>query len=188
MPLTKGRFALVDDADFEWLNQWKWGCHVMGYAVRTEQVSKINGKRKQIGVFMHRQISMPGDGLEIDHINGNKLDNRRENLRVCTRSDNGRNRQKFSSATTSVYKGVYWAKTRNRWYAGIKYNGKSRHLGSFKNEDDAAKAYNIAAINLFGEFACLNVLANNTEMPDTTNKGGIDAANLQKGEPHGPAV
>ena len=180
--LTKGKSALVDDADFDWLMERKWNLSGNGYAV-----TWVPGKKTQ--VLMHREIVKPPNGVEIDHINGNKIDNRRENLRLSTRQGNGCNRQKFSVTTSSVYKGVSWAKTKNRWLAGIKYNGKQRHLGLFVNEWDAALAYNSAAIELFGDFARLNVLANNAKINDTKPQGVSHAAtDTQKGDTSGPAL
>lgn len=150
IPLTQGKFALIDDEDFEWLMSWKWYC-AKGYAVRKKV---IEGKRF---VFpMHREIML--DQLseiktEVDHINRNKLDNRRENLRVCTRKENCRNR-KSRSGSTSKYLGV--SKSGNKWHAQIEVNGMAKHLGFFSVEEDAAIAYNQAALLNFGAFANLN--------------------------------
>src|SRR5687768_11145590 len=93
--LTQGKFATVDDADFDHLNQWKWHFSHYGYARRT--TSSRFGRQKFI--FMHREIMQAPDGMDVDHINCNKLDNRRQNLRLCTRADNLRNRNKQSNNT-----------------------------------------------------------------------------------------
>jgi HNH endonuclease len=98
---------------------------------------------------------MPDAG-EIDHINGDCLDNRRENLRKATRSQNMANQPKIGGTWSSHYKGVTWFKQRQKWRAQIKIEGRNHHLGLFINEDDAAKAYDEAAFQAFGEFAHLN--------------------------------
>lgn len=140
--LKSGEKALVDDEDYELLNKFKWQ-YQLGYAVRN------------IKVYMHRDIIKTEEGLETDHINGNKLDNRKENLRKVTQSQNQANRKKGKNKS-SIYKGVIWHKRRNHWLAQITINRKKIYLGSFNNEIDAAKAYNEAAIKYFGEFARLN--------------------------------
>ncbi len=144
--LTQGKVAIVDDEDFEWLNQWKW-CAKKGpntsYAKRATQL------------YMHRLILSAEKGMFVDHINGNGLDNRRENLRVCTHAENMRN-SKLSIKNTSGYKGVYWCKKRSLWIANIQNNGKVKNLGGFKIKELAARAYNEAAHNFHGEFARLN--------------------------------
>jgi len=97
--LTQHKYSLVDDKDFDYLNQWKWH-YKRGYAIRYDT------KRKK-WIFMHRIILTPPDGFETDHINNNPLDNRRSNLRMVTHQQNIMN-QKVSKNNTSGYKGVYW--------------------------------------------------------------------------------
>lgn len=153
--LTKGQNAIVDDVDFEWLNQWKWyankGCNTF-YAQRKLRINK-----KCITVIMHREILglKYGDGKCVDHIDGNGLYNKRSNLRICTNSQNQHN-QKVRISGTSQFKGVTWNKGSRKWQSLIRYNGKKIHLGLFSNEIEAAKAYNKKALELFGEFALLN--------------------------------
>lgn len=143
---NKGKyFALVDDKDFKWLNQFRWAITNNGYAVR-----RVGNRLFQ----MHRQIIGTPSEFDTDHINGNKLDNRRCNLRVVTRSQNNAN-QKINSANTSGYKGVSWNKHLKYWSAYIKYNGK-RIVKYFKTKDEAAKGYNKLAMIYFGKFAKLN--------------------------------
>lgn len=138
-------YALVDDEDFEWLNQWKW--HISNeYATRQE-------KRKNI--LLHRIILNTPQGMYTDHINGNGLDNRRNNLRVCTRSENQMNR-KLQKNNTSGYKGISWNKRKERWAVRIYLNSEGFFLGYFNNKIKAATAYNQKAKELFGEFARLN--------------------------------
>ena len=152
--LTKGKITIVDDDDYEFLSQWKWGCYGQ-YAARKDYIS--NKKRKVI--LMHRLINNTPDDLFTDHINGDPLDNRKENLRNCTVSENGANRKKQQSGTSSKYKGVSWKK--NKWECGIKYHKKTIYLGRFENEISAAKQYDEIAKQFFGEFANLNFKGDN---------------------------
>ena len=147
--LTKGKFALVDADEFASLNQWKWYFH-QGYAARGD---KSGGKNKI--VLMHRQIAGTPEGFDTDHINGDRLDNRKANLRICTRAQNNMNRQPISGKS-SKYKGVSWAKREQKWRASISVNNKAKHLGYFDNQEKAALAYNNAAIKHSGEFSILN--------------------------------
>lgn len=152
--LTQGQVALVDDQDFEFLNQWKWHLKKDGdrkYAVRN--LPLLNGKQKRLS--MHRLIMCMPDDVVIDHINGNGLDNRKCNLRICTNHDNLKNRR-VSSNNTSGFKGVSWHKRDKIWQSRIKVNQKYIHLGCFKDPKEGAVAYNNAATKYFGEFALLN--------------------------------
>ena len=167
--LTKGKYALVDDEDFEYLNQWKWSW-VGGeriYAARGEYdpttyiKGKNHGRTKHI--FMHRVI-INSDAETVDHINGNTLDNQRSNLRPCSEIDNIRN-QKMASDNTSGYKGVAWGKREKYWIAYITVSYKQKHLGYFRNKIDAAIAYDLAACRFFGEFARLNFPILNQKNP-----------------------
>lgn len=147
IPLTQGKFAIVDDEDYGWLNQWKWCTMQTPYgfvAVRRKGKSTM---------YMHRLITGAVHGKEVDHKNHIRLDNRKANLRVCTRSQNAKN-QVLQKNTASRYKGV--RRRCNRWQARIMNNRKSFYLGSYKTENEAAKAYDSEAVRLFGEFAYLN--------------------------------
>lgn len=104
---------------------------------------------------MHREIMQTPMELQTDHINGNKLDNRKENLRICTCSENQHNKKIYKN-NLSGYKGVYFDKANNCWRALIRINGKKIYLGTFYASKDAAKAYDIAAKKYFGEFAVFN--------------------------------
>jgi hypothetical protein len=143
--LSNGMAAIVDDDDYDFLMQWKWYFNGR-YAMRC-----INGKT----TGMHRLIAGTPAGVEVDHINGNKLDNRRANLRNCTRSENARNCS-VRSDNTSGYKGVFWHKQHGKWSARIKLNGKRHHLGDFDTPTEAGAAYDKAAHEMHGEFARLN--------------------------------
>jgi len=155
IPLTQGQFAIVDACDYEWLSQWKWHFS-QGYAARHVYQPKSGVKRHN--VMMHRAINQTPDGLDTDHINGDKLNNRRCNLRSCTKQQNQFNASPRTKGK-SKYKGVYLLTCHKKyqyWIARININGKRKHLGCFKMELDAALAYNEAAIKYYGEFARLN--------------------------------
>jgi len=129
--LTKNRYALVDAEDFDYLSQWKWQYGLVGYAYRS-----LDKKTK---VYMHRCINKTPKGKFTDHINRDKLDNRKTNLRTVTGMENGRNRGKNKN-NTSGYKGVSWDKSKKSWLAHIKVNYKLLFLGRFKDIKDAIKA------------------------------------------------
>jgi hypothetical protein len=145
----KNECIIVDADDFEYLNQWLWRISDTGYAVRTIE------KPKKHTIKLHRLLLSFPEDKEVDHINGNKLDNRKSNLRLVTRSQNGANKGKRKDGK-SIYKGVGWHKQRQKYRARIVFNKQEIHLGLFDNEIEAAKAYNEAAKFYFGEYARLN--------------------------------
>ena len=149
--LTQGQVALVDDADFEILNQFKWSAVKIRNTFYAARNITVDDKRKL--VYMHCEIM---GGKWVDHIKGNGLNNQRYNLRFCTHRENQMNQRKQAN-TSSVYKGVSWNKGVGKWMAQIKTKGRGIYIGLFIDETDAAKAYNKKAIELFGEFANLNV-------------------------------
>ena len=148
IPLTQGKFAIVDDADFEWLNQYKWCLSYWGYAV--SRTSKKLGKQKTI--FMHRLILGVPKGMDTDHVNGNRLDNRRANIRACSRTQNNRNKPVQKNNLTK-FKGVCFRPEKNRWRALIMANRKRVELGLFKTAEEAHAAYCAAAKKYHGEYA-----------------------------------
>ena len=161
IPLTQGQYAIVDEADYDWLMQWKWQILVKTdkggrfYAQRHQRI-KLTKERKIL--LMHRVIMDAPKGMYIDHINGNGLDNRRCNLRICTPSQNAGNRRP-TRILLSGYRGVWRNKKGNRYIAIIIIHGKRTYLGCFATAEKAAEAYNKAAIMHFGEFATLNVIS-----------------------------
>jgi len=143
--LTQGKIALVDNADFEWLNRWDWHAkrdHNTWYACR-------------MGVLMHRFLLDADEEIKVDHKDQNGLNNQRSNLRLATTQQNNHNRSK-NRHSVSIYKGVTWHSRDKIWIARITFNSQVHHLGSFVNEIDAAIAYDTAAIIYFGSFARLN--------------------------------
>lgn len=149
--LGKGQIAFVDDKDFESISSLHWYLH-NGYAKNDRQ-----SNNKRIRTSMHRMVMGENAGKYTDHINGNKLDNRRENLRICTNAQNMRNIAP-KKQNSSGFKGVTWQKDCSRWKAQIKVNYKNIHIGIFKIKEDAARAYNEAAKKYFGDFAWLNIV------------------------------
>ena len=152
--LSRGMVALVDDEDFESLNQYKWHALQHRNTFYASRYSRVDSKQKYIR--MHGEI-MNGSG--IDHIDHNGLNNQKSNLRFCTNSENAMNRIKMRN-TSSIYKGVTFHKPNKKWMAQIKINGNKTHIGMFTSEIEAAKAYNAKAIELFLEFANLNIIPN----------------------------
>ena len=152
--LTKEQIALVDDKDYEFVSQYKWFAVEVndGYYAGRKSSRKL-GKQKTL--YMHRLIMDACYSQEVDHINGNGLDNRRENLRLCTHAENMHNR-KVTSEGSSKYKGVSWHKSKKKWASRIWLNNKQIHLGYFKDEIEAAQVYNNAALKYHGDFALLN--------------------------------
>jgi len=136
--LTKGKYAIVDDEDFEYLNQWKWNISWNGYATRSQHIRLGVGKYTSKGVWMHRIINNTPKNLITDHINMNKLDNRRCNLRDADKSLNGINRGKNKN-NTSGCKGVSWDSWTNMWRAELMIKGNKVRMGRFSKLEDAIK-------------------------------------------------
>jgi len=155
IPLSQGLFALVDDEDFEYLNQFKWHARKSRdtfYASRNLRISKNNRKTIQ----MHRVVlETTNPKIQIDHKDGNGLNNQKNNLRLATSTQNTRN-SKPNKNTSSKYKGVSYRKDAKKWRSIINFNKKVIRLGCFTDEIEAAKAYDEKAKELFGEFAWLN--------------------------------
>jgi hypothetical protein len=157
IPLSRGLATMVDDEDYEHLNQFKWyaqsGKRGTFYAARHAP----SGPKKHDLIFMHRAILGLSPEQFGDHINGDGLDNQRHNLRPATRSQNARNAKKRIDGLTSPYKGVSWTTRERRWRAVIQSPPKKYcDLGFYRSEEEAARAYDVAADIIFGEFARLN--------------------------------
>lgn len=154
--LTQNKVAIVDDDDFELLNKWKWFASEGGNTAYAKRRMWFTDGRKRI-IGMHRLLMGIHFGIEkqIDHINGDGLDNRRCNLRIASKAENVRNKGKLRN-NTSGYKGVAWHDRAQKWQAGIKKNNKRIYLGLFHSKRLAALAYNEAALKHHGKFARLN--------------------------------
>ena len=159
-----GMAALVDDRDYPAVASFRWHAqrtHGTVYAattgprpgIRRADGSYVGGRK----FYMHRLIMQPSDGYEIDHINGNGLDNRRANLRAVTHAENLQNQAPRKDAEkSSRYRGVSYDKNRRMWQATIYADGRSRFIGRFLTEQEAAVAWNMAALEKWGEYARLN--------------------------------
>lgn len=152
IPLTQGRFAVVDNGDFDAVNRWKWFARKTGrnlwYAVRST-------KNPTGTVYMHRQImGFTNEPVEVDHRDGNGLNNTRNNLRSSTTLENSRGYRSMRLRKTVNYRGVTFK--RRKFRARITFNGQELYLGTFPRADLAAIAYDRAAKKYFGDFAQLN--------------------------------
>lgn len=154
IPLSRGLVALVDDADYERVSRYNWCADGNGYAVRMESYV-AGGERKRRKVMLHRFILSAPAGLLVDHINHDVLDNRRQNLRLVTVKENRANSRPRRNAS-SRFKGVYWHKPTQRWYATITVDGVMYHIGVFSDEVEAARAFDAKARELVGPYAYLN--------------------------------
>lgn len=175
--LSKGKSTLIDADDYHFVIEWKWYALQRGYIVSVDGQSRIR---------LHRLLTDAPSGLSVDHINGNPLDNRRRNLRICTQVENCRNARKPKaqagrSGPTSQYKGVSRRPhlVARPWQAQIRVDDKVIYLGTFMHEDEAAAAYNSAALCYFGQFARLNIIPEKSSpLPSWDGKPSRD------GKPH----
>lgn len=168
IPLTgkygTGKFAIVDDEDYDELMQYKW-------YLRNDYTIKRSIPLSNVRISMHRHIMKPENSeINVDHIDRNRLNNQKSNLRLCSNKENNLNKGKPThiynnrknqdksqkQPCSSKFKGVSWSDRDNGWVASIKQDGKNYYLGQFQNEIDAAEHYDYKAIELFGQFACLN--------------------------------
>jgi len=144
---NKGKFvALVDDEDYEYLNQFRWSASKQGTRIYAKRYSKIKNEKR-----MHRLIMNTPDGMEVDHIDHNGLNNQKSNLRICNRSQNSANKKPMGGRK---YRGICHHGGKVLSY--IAKDGEQINLGSYETEDEAAKAYDKKALELYGEFANLN--------------------------------
>lgn len=162
IPLTQGYFAKVDDEDYEWLSKWKWYAGTRkkrGKEKYPRVVRSISIGGKIIQIQMPREIMRARTYEVVDHINRDTLDNRKENLRLCSLYQNGLNKGLYRN-NKSGYKGVSIRKDKikNKYAAYIRFNKKLKHLGFFPTLELAATAYNDAATKFHGEFASLNTI------------------------------
>ena len=164
--LTAGQEVFVSDEDYHWLSQRNWYLGTHGYAI-----CDLWGRRGGMKVLMHRLVLLAPDTSSVDHANGNRLDNRRENLRLATQSQQNANRPKIVGLSQR-FKGVYRRRDGLKWCAQVKDPaGRMKYLGSFASEVAAAIAYDTAAIQLYGQFARLNFRAPGTEFCHEGKRG-----------------
>lgn len=153
IPLTKGKFAIVDPEDYERLSKYKWRVCIKRHTYYVQRAIKTRGK--WTSVMMHRDIIKVGPGMVVDHINHNGADNRKANLRAAMIEQNAWNRRRKKDSFT----GVSWNKKNKKWRAAVSHNGISEYISYFESEIEAAKAYDRAALKHRGEFAVLNFQA-----------------------------
>lgn len=151
--LSAGRFTKVDNEDAPFLNRWKWSWGKPGAHRKAHKGEEgYRSNRDCDTILMHRVIMKAPKGVQVDHINGDRLDNRRSNLRLANQQQNSANMRRRANNKVGV-KGVVWDKARRKWAAFIKVNYKSIGLGRFDTKAEAANAYAVAAKKHFGTFA-----------------------------------
>jgi len=152
--LTQGKVAIVDNEDYDYLNQFKWYASNKNGKFYVQKKITVS-KNKTTCISMHRFIMKPNKGMVIDHLDGNPLNNKKNNLRICTHAENMRN-SKIRINNKSGYKGVSYQENSNNYRASIRFNNIKINIGDFIDPIDAARAYNAAALKYHGEFAHLN--------------------------------
>lgn len=153
IPLTQGEYAIIDAADLPLVQEYNWRLHVTKRQRYARGRSRVPGKRGKPSVYLHRLLLQPAPHVRVDHKNHNGLDCRRSNLRECTGSTNGGNKRS-QVGSRAPYKGI-WKKD-NKWLAEVRCQGKRHYLGRYLNPEDAARAYDSKAREVFGEYAHTN--------------------------------
>lgn len=154
IPLTQGQSTIVDEEDYLLTLKYKW-CAWYNKSSKSfyAKAYAITESGKKSVITLHRYLTKASGRPQcVDHINGNTLDNRQNNLRVCSPAENNKNRTKPHPKSTSGYRGVCWVKSKNKYKAYISLNNKHKHLGYYNNPEDAARAFNKAAIVVYGDF------------------------------------
>lgn len=142
---TKGQVIKVCECHYDKVKDYTWSASPQGRKnIKYRAVMGFEGKT----ILMHRFIMEPPDGMVVDHINGNPMDNRCSNLRICTQAQNSLNNHGAKHNSVSGHKGVYWHKAASKWCAEVVHEGKKHYLGVFKNKLDAVEAYNNKAKEL----------------------------------------
>ena len=163
IPVSRGLFAVVDAEDFVPVSSYKWcafvGNHRNGVPLHyaMHNIPRRRGETRREKLFMHHLVLGVSKKNKVDHVNGDGLDNRKENLRLITPSLNMANSRKRLAETSSRFKGVCWFVPQKKWRASIMRDRKRTFLGYFDNEEDAARAYDKEAVRLFGDYARTNL-------------------------------
>lgn len=152
--LTRGKTTLVDDDVYEWASKFKWSASKNRHTFYAVRSVTTHGKRRAI--YLHREIVKPMGNEQVDHLDGDGLNNLRVNLRPCSQTENQRAFKRKAVKRTSRFRGVSWNKEDSRWKAGLRTGKILFYLGYFSDEEKAARAYDRKALELFGEFAHLN--------------------------------
>jgi hypothetical protein len=155
--LAGPKYAKVDPADYDRLRAYEWLARKGKNSFYARRHAPGGKGKKGTLIYMHQHVIQVPEGMVVDHINHDGMDNRSANLRPATYSQNLCHRKKRSGQTHSKYKGVHWHKLNNKWVARITLHKKTMHLGYFRSQIDAARAYDRAALKYHGEFACLNL-------------------------------
>lgn len=153
--LTRGKYAILDPEDFESLNQYRWHCTNFGYARRTGSKRSEKG-RKRVAIGMHNVVFPVPEGMTVDHINRNRLDNRKANLRAATREENTWNRKFVKKGSKTRYTGIHWNKKVKKWNVRLRVEGRRKSFGYYADEVEAAKVYDRVARKYRREYAVLN--------------------------------
>ena len=156
--MAQPQYAKVEPADYKRLRGYEWLSKKGKNSFYAQRLVPTGKAGKETLVYMHQEVIEVPEGMVVDHINHDGMDNREANLRAATYSQNLYHRKKRSGAKYSKYKGVSWKKVNRKWVARIGFEKKEIHLGYFHSEIEAAKAYDRAAIKYHGEFASLNFL------------------------------
>lgn len=156
VPLSRGMVAKIDRQDMLIVGRFSWHAKATSNGVWYAQRGSRTSDRKSYGELMHRRIMEPGPGMQVDHINGDGLDNRRANLRVCTILQNNVNKHVRPQGVASPFIGVRADRTGRGWNANTKVSKRTIYLGYFKTAEDAARTYDVAVDALYGEFATTN--------------------------------
>jgi len=154
--MAQPKYTKVDQADYERLRGYEWFAKKANKCFYARGCVADNKTGKEKMLYMHQMVIKVPDGMVVDHINHDGMDNRKANLRAATRAQNMRNRKKFANSSGSKYKGIYFRKRTRKWEAMITFERKKIFLGCFRSEIEAAKAYDRAAMKYHGEFASLN--------------------------------
>lgn len=153
VPLTQGYVALIDAGDVPLVDGWNWSAIRSPNANgKTRSVYAVRKGRNNRLIYLHRSVLSVPNGISVDHVSGDGLDNRKVNLRVATTAQNQHN-ARLRTDSSSGAKGVSWCKKSRKWKAYIKENGKQRHLGLFNTIEAASHAYGEASVEVYGAFA-----------------------------------